>query len=387
MERLVLQETQQPQLLDLPRDVAIMLADLDVATFKLQSDGRWRVERVRKVGIVHVAGVQVEIRPKVQVGRLLFMMGYSLERELWLDHEVAVDEDSSLLPALVQAFLIHSELAISRGLIRGYQTRNESSLMVRGRLDLSAQITRRGGLALPAEIIVDEYMEDIPENRMLRSAARILLSLPAIGMSKRSRLRHLLNRFDGVSSLPSGGMVPKIRFTRLNAHYRNAVGLASLILRYASVEHRAGEVTAAAYLFDMWQIFEDFLVTALKGSLEERGGRVELQRSAEYLDEDGRLALRPDIVWSRGNRVRAVLDAKYKAVRFDRYPNPDVYQMLAYCTRYSLPDGHLIYASGEEEPRTHRIVGIDTQIHCHAVDLELDPKDLLTSIRSLAQSI
>lgn len=387
MERIVLQETQQPQVLRLPADVAITLAGLDVATFKPQPDGSWRVERVRKVGIVQIAGLQIEIRPKVPVGRLFFMMGYALDREFWLDHAVAVDEDKSLLPALVRAFLIHSESAISRGLIRGYQTREESSSMVRGRLDLSAQITRRGGLVLPAEIIVDEYTEDIPENRMLRSAARILLSLPAIGMSERRRLRHLLNRFDGVSSLAGGSAVPKVHFTRLNRHYRNALGLASLILRYASVEHRAGDTAATAYLFDMWQIFEDFLGATLKASLEGRGGVVELQRTGECLDEGSLLALRPDIVWSQSGGVRAVLDAKYKAVRFEQYPNPDVYQMLAYCVRYGLSDGHLIYASGEEQPRIHQIMGMGTRIHCHAVDLDRSPEEMLASIKSLAQLI
>jgi 5-methylcytosine-specific restriction enzyme subunit McrC len=153
------------------------------------------------------------------------------------------------------------------------------------------------------------------------------------------------------------------------------------------VEHRAGDTAATAYLFDMWQIFEDFLGATLKASLEGRGGAVELQRSGECLDEGRLLALRPDIVWSQDGGVRAVLDAKYKAVRFEQYPNPDVYQMLAYCVRYGLSDGHLIYASGEEQPRIHRIMGMGTRIHCHAVDLDRNPEEMLASIKSLAQLI
>ncbi|MFD1211098.1 McrC family protein [Arthrobacter sp. GCM10027362] len=387
MQHIVLQESQPAELLTLPYDVAVTLADLDVATFKPQPGGLWRIEAVRKVGVVRVADTQVEIQPKVPVGRLFFMMGYALRRGFWLDHDIQVDEDRSLLPAVAHAFLTQSARAISRGLLRGYRTIDESAPVVRGRPDITAQITRRGGLPLPAEIIVDEYTANIPENRILLSAARTLLSMPSLDNGDRSSLRQMLTRFDDVDAVPAGAPLPHVSFTRLNAHYLNALELASLILRYASVEHLSGTVTATAYLFDMWQIFEDFLSTALKTSLERIGGTGELQRSGEFLDHGNRIALRPDIVWTENNSVRAVMDAKYKSVKYSRVPNSDVYQMLAYCTRYGLSDGHLIYASGEEEPCVHQIRTTDIRIHCHAIDLSLRPKELMAAIDALSARI
>jgi len=39
-----------------------------------------------------------------------------------------------------------------------------------------------------------------------------------------------------------------------------------------------------------------------------------------------------------------VVDAKYKAEKPSGFPNAGVYQMLAYCLRLGLPEGHLVNA-------------------------------------------
>ena len=76
------------------------------------------------------------------------------------------------------------------------------------------------------------------------------------------------------------------------------------------------------------------------------GGRV-VGQSRHYLDEAGRVVLRPDIVWRVGGKVAAVIDAKYKAEKPSGFPNADLYQLLAYCTVLGLRVGHLVYAAGQ----------------------------------------
>jgi hypothetical protein len=63
----------------------------------------------------------------------------------------------------------------------------------------------------------------------------------------------------------------------------------------------------------MPKLFEDFVTVALREALEtEFGGRVD-GRARHYLDQAGKVVLRPDIVWKiRGSPV-AVIDAKYKS--------------------------------------------------------------------------
>ena len=78
----------------------------------------------------------------------------------------------------------------------------------------------------------------------------------------------------------------------------------------------------------------------------------------------------PDLVWyDLDGAPLAVVDAKYKAEKYDGFPNPDIYQTLAYCTAFGLPSGHLVYARGNEVPRAHRISKADIYVVAHCLDL------------------
>ncbi|MFB0836060.1 McrC family protein [Arthrobacter halodurans] len=389
MERLELRESGSPERHRLPADVAAALNQLDVATVTPAGGGDWTVANIRKVGVVRVADCQVTIHPKVPVARLFFLMGYSLDRDFWRDEGVALagDTDSDLVNTIAVAFLRHAARATGQGLLQGYEVHEESLPLVRGRIDLPAQIGRRGGLAFPAQVVFDEFTVDIAENRLLLSAARRLLGLSTLTPRLRTDLRKMTQALDGVTPLAGGQPLPRVRFTRLNARYRAPLVLAELILGNSSLDQDTGDVDATAFLFDMWRIFEDFVATALADGLEDRGGTATSQATGRYLDAGSQVALRPDLLWHDGGRPKAVVDAKYKAVRSAAHPNADVYQMLAYCVRFDLDTGHLVYAKGAEDPAVHEVIGHKASILCHAVDLDQSPFALLDQMSRLAERI
>jgi 5-methylcytosine-specific restriction enzyme subunit McrC len=82
-----------------------------------------------------------------------------------------------------------------------------------------------------------------------------------------------------------------------------------------------------------------------------------------------------------------VIDAKYKAEKYKGYPNPDLYQLLAYCTVLGLPQGHLVYAKGNEVPVQHVIRHAGTKIICHAIDLAQPPAHLINQMHALAGAV
>ena len=90
------------------------------------------------------------------------------------------------------------------------------------------------------------------ENRLIKSAATRLLLLPGIAAPLRRRLGGLVAALREVGEVESG-RPPDVRFTRLNARYRNAVGLARLILEGVSIRYSAGSVAAVSFLVDMNQ--------------------------------------------------------------------------------------------------------------------------------------
>lgn len=387
MRQLELFEGSPPKQHTLSNDMASTLDRMRIATVTPASGEQWTVSNVRKIGVIRIGDQQILIRPKVPVSRLFFMMQYALHPKFWRDEEIQLDSDQDLLSVMAVAFLQQVSKIRQNRIIQGYETFNDALPMMRGRLDIAAQISRRGGLALPAEVVYDEFTTDVPENRMLVSALHRLLKLPMLDPGIRAGLRKLTQSFVGVKLLIPGQELPTIRYTRINSRYRQAILLSEVILRNSSVEQVKGQLTASAFLLDMWRIFEDFVTVALADSFAAIDGKATRQETGTFLDKGGKLALRPDLVWHGSKQRLAIIDAKYKASDSANYPNADIYQMLAYCVRFGLDAGHLIYAKGPEDVLSHDVIGHQTTVHCHAVDLSQPPSGLLKQMSNLASLI
>lgn len=387
MQTFELRESGSSQTLALPEEMGRLINVLGIGSAFPEGGGQWTVSGVSKVGVVAVGTDELLIRPKITVSRLFYLMGYSQAPEYWRDDSVFLSDDNELVSSIANSFIRQVKSATLHGLLQGYRTVHEAEPMIRGRLNVAAQVGRRAGLPLPAEVTYDDYSVDIAENRLLLLAIRILQRLPRLSEVDRTSLRKLSLMFSGVSDVADRSAVPKIGSNRLNARYRSAIVLAQIILRNGSLEQPSGEVAASSFLFDMWQVFEDFVSVALREAMTSVGGRIDLQYTGQYLDIAAQVALRPDIIWHKDGVVLAVLDAKYKAEKNKRFPNADLYQMLAYCTRFRMKVGHLVYAKSENPVASHHINGADVLILSHALDLEAGPEQLLQQIQDLAAEI
>ncbi|THA77101.1 restriction endonuclease [Streptomyces sp. A0642] len=354
--------------------------------------GTWLLRAGSKVGTVSVDGpglgspVTVRITPKVPIARLFFLLGYSRDpRGGWRDGQVDVAEHRDLLPALAHAVERQIDRALRQGLLQGYRETEESALVVRGRIRETDQLRRHFGVPLPVEVTYDEFTTDIAENRILRSAVERLLRLPAVPRDVRHRLSHHRLRLADVTPVVRGQLLPAWQPSRLNARYQHALHLARAVLDDASPEHAPGGLRIEGYLFNMNTLFEDFVTVALRESLRGTDLGCRLQDS-HHLDEAAAIRMKPDFVLYRPDAMPlAVADAKYKAEKRDGYPDTDLYQMLAYCTALGLPEGHLIYAKGNEPHAAYRVRNAGVVIHQHALDLGQAPAALLADIASVSR--
>jgi len=357
------------------------------ATIAPHDVGVWQVRAAGKIGVARVGDVEVWVRPKVPIQRLLFMLGYAINPRDWQDDDVAVATVDDLVPALAQAFWRQAERAVLTGLLQGYRVHEEAAPVLRGRLREADQMRRRHGLAVPLEVRYDEFTVDIAENRIVRAAAERLLRLPSVDALSRRRLRHLQSRFADVSPLAAGEPAPVWAPSPLNARYHSALRLAELVLRGCSIEHASGRVAVNGFLLDMPQVFEDFVTVALGEELSRRHDGRAHRQDWHYLDVGRHVRIRPDLVWYVTGAPAAVIDAKYKAAKPSGFPDADLYQMLAYCTALRLNHGHLVYAKGNADPACHLIRHTGIEIVCHALDLDTPPHDLLRQVSALGRQI
>ena len=339
------------------------------------------------VGATIVAGMEVQIRPKIDLGRFMFMLSYAIDPRRWDQDLVQYAEDVEVLEAILPAFVAHLHRATRRGLLFGYQTIEEALPTVRGRIRINDQIRRHYDFSLPVEVRYDDFTIEIPENQLIKSAVSALRRLPIRSDRVRASLRAFELTFAEVEIIDYRGRpLPDVRFTRLNEHYRPAVELSKLILQSFSYELGRGEVIGASFLVDMNRVFEDFVVVALREVL--RVGPTELRQGKRglYLDTRRRIPLKPDVAWWHGSRCEFVGDAKYKRAE-GAIPNADIYQALAYATAAGLPGALLIYAKGEMSPEVLQIARTDKEIHTFALDLDVSPSEILAQIHEVAELV
>ncbi len=350
---------------------------------------RWRLVADSHVGVVRLKdGLELRVVPRLAIPRLMFLLSYALDASGWRDIGPAFGLERDLWTAIAAAFSWHAEHALTPAPLCGYVAVEEQAMTMRGRLRIGDQLARWTGRYLPLELSYDDYTIDIPENRLIRGATELLLRLPIRSALARRRLLRIRSALDDVSIAKPTKSISRPPITRLNVRYRAALSLAALILRSCSISARGGDLSGVSFVFDMNTVFEDFLSAALTTALERHGGRLIAQPRAGYLDAEQTIRLIPDLLWSEGGVSRAVIDAKYKRLSDERFPNADAYQMLAYCTALGLDRGYLVYAKNEgERIRDHTVANAGKTIHVRGVDVEAEPKDLLAHVAELADSI
>ncbi|MGW6174097.1 McrC family protein [Arthrobacter sp. NPDC055138] len=368
-------------------DARSALERTGLVTSRWAGPGMWKLLPNGKVGAAQIGKLLVEVKPKDKVGisQILFLLSYAKDPG-FRPENVEAEQSTDLWAALGETLARLGERATERGVLQGYISRDETIRTVRGRIRISDQVARRPGIMFPVEVTHDEYTVDIPENRILRSAVRRMLSIQHLNQDVRRRLLHLDRRLLDATLLVRGLRLPFWTPSRLNSAYTPALRIAEVILQNTVAEARPGHLHVASFIVDMAKVFEDFATTALTEALRKYPGRT-LAQYKTHLDEkrsDGRkrLVMRPDVVHEIGAIPTLIFDAKYKAASSSgQYPNADHYQMLAYATALIRNDAWLIYA-GKGPTVARRVHGTSITTRELSLDLSAAPSIILKRIEA-----
>ena len=356
------------------------------------SEAMYHLTPGSEVGSLEVEDLSVRIEPKIGVTQLLSLACYAVDRIKLQPHDFNFQRDSALPDALALALISAARRAFSRGLLHGYLTREEAMYAVRGRIRFDEQIRRRFGIPMPVEVRYDDFTDDITANRLIKAAVHVLGMKRLRSSEAHNGLVRIAATLGSVSLVEfSTGNVPKVEFDHLNAHYREVVALSRMALQHNAYQLERGAVRAPGLLVDMIRLFQEFVTVALREELgvpEERFGESEIDTLDDpATGDDGRVKLRPDLVWRDGSRCVFVGDVKYKSIEDERVRNSDLYQMLAYVTALDLPGGLLIYAKGEAEAAKYRVRRSGKLLEVDALDLSGPLECVLQRVRGLAERV
>ena len=363
------------------------LSDLGITVERTGKDHTWLLTPGSTVGALDIGDISVAIRPKLDIGRVLFLASYALgEFKLRDLQHFQYPKQEKLVEALVRMFADAARRAFSRGLLHGYRTEEEALHTVRGRIRFADQIRRRFAIPVPVEVRYDDFTEDILPNRLVKAATHAFGGMRLREPGSRRKLARARATLDNVALVEfPPNEVPVVTFDRLNEHYRGVVGLSRLILRHSTVETGRGPIRASGFLMDMNRVFEEFVRRSLGEALRLTGREFRTHQSLP-LDVAGNVEMEPDLSWWRDGTCVFVGDAKYKRLK-THAPNADLYQLLAYTTALDLPGGILIYAKGERDPAIHQVRNAGKRLEVFALDLAGEPPAILEQMSELADRV
>ena len=363
----------------------------------IQVQGRKRLKLDSHVGVIETpCGTQIEILPKhtesvqdvaasrVMLRRLLSNHLNLRSREVgWASLQTF---DAPLTDWVMRHFLDHLDHLLARGVRYDYRPIEEELGVIRGRLNMAAQMRQAPGRGHRFQVRHDVYDADRAENRLLR------LALETIGRHARDpelwrRAREIAVRWQDIPvSRQIDADFHAWRDDRLMAHYQAIKPWCEIILQRQMPLALAGDRRGISMLYPMEKLFEAHVARCLRRALlpgVELKTPARSHSLARHLGEP-MFQLEPDI-WVAHADQAWVLDTKWKLLRaYDRdnkydLSQGDFYQLFAYGQKYLQGQGHmaLIYPRSAAFEQPLAPFELDTHLTLHVLPFDLDCDRLL----------
>ena len=320
------------------------------------------------VGLIQMQnGYQIQVLPKIDFGdsedssnvetkKVLLRMLRSMKdfpSKVFNDANLRMDR-MTLYEIFINMYLQEVRTLIKHGIKSSYIPREDNLKFYKGKLVVSEHIKQNAVHGERFYVSYDEYQVNRAENKLVKSTLLKLQNLT--GSAENQKLiRQLLAGFEKVEpSINYQKDFSKVVIDRNTKDYDMLIRWSKVFLMNKSFTTFSGSTSARALLFPMEKVFESYVAQQLKHELANLDWEVSSQDKGYYLfDSPRQFALRPDIVITKEDGTRAILDTKWKSL----FDNPrknygisqsDMYQMYAYSKKYGTSEIWLLYPQNQE---------------------------------------
>ena len=311
------------------------------------------------VGVLHLSHLTIEILPKADnhpdasedckdgwrnlLIDMLRISGLSKVGSVSKAHQRL--RNNTLLELYLRHFLDECDEVLRRGMVKTYRRQRGNIGALKGQLVFATHvrqnITRRDLFFTEHQVYDHGHLA----NHVLHAALKVVDRI-ALNDELRSTTRKLLLRFPEMPKTPliRASTFEKLSEGRKLEHYRNALGLAKLILLNFSPDLRRGEDDVLAILFDMNLLWERFIYRILQRDLGDSGYKVSYQNTKQFWNT--RL-IKPDLVLTTPQGEHVVIDTKWKLIRNGQPSDADLKQMFVYNLYWKTDRSVLLYPGKE----------------------------------------
>lgn len=316
-----------------------------------QSQNQRAIQITNYVGVLRApCGFQIEVLPKIgkesppdKVRALLIEMLKCLYgfRHIQTSNAALNAVRMPLLEVFIQQFLSAVGALVKRGLRSDYLSEHDNLFALRGKLlvakHLSQNLLRRDRFYTQH----DEFSQNRPENRLIHSALRIVLTMCRSQENQRIARELCFVFTDVPQSSDVVQDIGRIRLDRGMSYYETALDWAKLILNGMSPITGDGKHHAPSLLFPMEALFEAYVQKHLAKQLQD-GYYLKAQASSQHLvahEMQRWFRLKPDLLIRDNKNTHLLLDTKWKLIDAKKNNGKEKYQL-------SQADFYQLYAYG-----------------------------------------
>jgi 5-methylcytosine-specific restriction enzyme subunit McrC len=358
------------------------------------------------VGLIQMQnGYQIQVLPKIDFGndpdkgneetkRVFLKMLRSMKdfpNKVFNDANLKM-ERMTLYEIFINMYLQEVRILVKHGIKSAYTAREDNLNFYKGKLMVNEQIKQNAAHGERFYVRYDEYLVDRAENRLVKSTLLKLQSITA-STENQKEIRQLLMAFELVHpSINYQKDFSKVMIDRNTKDYAMLMRWSRVFLLNKSFSTFSGGHNARALLFPMERVFESYVAQELRKVLIDLDWEISTQDKGYYLfDSPRQFALRPDIVITRDDGSRIILDTKWKGL-IDKprinygISQADMYQMYAYAMKYETPEIWLLYPVNDEM-RNHLDISFHSDDGVNVRLFFVDVADFETSLQSLREHL
>lgn len=321
------------------------------------------------VGVVQIDGLTIEILPKIDGGEsneslwqnvLVNMLCVTKRLKVNKVGQANVSKQQiHLLDIYFEWFLNEIQLLIRQGLIKQYRKNTDNVKALKGKLEFAVHINKN--LIHKERFYTSHQVYD--QNHQIHQI--LVIALHIIGQFSSgtylySKYKRVRADFPEVSKIVvNSETFKRLTNSRKTQPYRTALEIARLIILNFAPNVSSGKENMLALLFNMNDLWEEFVLIKLKGVSNE-GIEVKGQESKPFWNG---ISIRPDIVINIANKTY-VIDTKWKNIGSGKPSTHDLRQMYVYNEYWTSFKALLLYPSLETvEPKFIAFEG-DENHHC-----------------------
>lgn len=356
-------------------------------TYSVQR-GKEQIKVKNYVGLIPVSEtIQIEILPKStaespkEARRILLKMLQKIPSYQALAKAHLATSNLPLLEIYVKVFLDALEKLLSTGLGRNYEHIEANETFIKGKVLIAENIHHNWLKQHTIFISYDDFMHDIPQNRILKTCLNRLKNYSFTSGTKQ-RIWQNLSIFDEISL--STNLYQDFSKSNLASphfeRYEQLLQWASVFLNEQSFLPFSGNYSQISLLFPMEVLFENYV-----GKLFQKHApadcQVRLQDRRKHLvskhRENARFRLIPDIVVENNVGEIAIFDTKWKLIEASKpkqnygIEQSDLYQMYAYGKKYQAKKLFLIYPANENFRKPLEVFDYEEDLVLHVMPFDL----------------